>query len=100
MHRGYNLAHLILVGVVVLSLTLLVVVVEAQGQIAFVSDRNGNDEIYVMDADGGNQRRLTKNRHDDYSPSWSPDGKQIAFVSFRAENEEMFLCGERQWGQP
>ena len=78
MHRGYNLAHLILVGGV-LCLTLLMAAVEAQAQIAFVSDRNGNLEIYVMNTDGGKQRRLTNNRHDDYSPSWSPDGKRIVF---------------------
>ena len=82
MHREYNLAHLILVGVVVLSLTLLVVVVEAQGQIAFVSDRTGNLEIYVMDTDGGNLQNLTNNPHSDASPAWlnspfsvSPAGK-------------------------
>ena len=44
---------------------------------------DGNPEIYVMDADGKNQRRLTNNRHEDWGPSWSPDGKRIVFFSNR-----------------
>ena len=83
MQRRYNLAHFILPGVVVLGLTPLIVVVDAQAQITFSSERDGNPEIYVMDADGENQRRLTNNRHEDWAPVWSPDGKRIVFFSNR-----------------
>ena len=86
MQRRYSRAHLILAIVVVLVLTPLMAVVDAQGQIAFVSQRDGNPEIYVMDADGSNQRRLTNNHGDDWSPSWSPDGKRIVFFSDRDEH--------------
>ena len=83
MQRRGNLAHLILAGVTLLSLTLLIVCVDVQAQIAFVSDRDGNYEIYVMDTDGGNLRRLTNHPDIDSLPSWSPDGKRIIFTSKR-----------------
>ena len=82
MQRRYNVTHLILASVVLL-VTLLMVVVDAQAQIAFMSTRDGNWEIYVMDADGGNPQNLSNDRNDDRSPSWSPDGKRIAFASDR-----------------
>ncbi len=44
------------------------------GQIAFASDRDGNGEVYVMDADGSNQTRLTNNPALDAYPAWSSVG--------------------------
>ena len=48
-------------------------------QIAFVSNQDGNYEIYTMNADGTNIQRLTENEFVDQEPTWSPDGSQITF---------------------
>ena len=43
-------------------------------QIAFMSNRDGNPEIYVMNRDGSNVRRLTNHPAGDVTPTWSPTG--------------------------
>ncbi|MFZ2095418.1 MAG: hypothetical protein WAV05_02155 [Anaerolineales bacterium] len=50
-------------------------------QIVFISSRDGNKEIYIMNIDGSNQQRLTFNDVDDSFPRWSPDGKRFVYVT-------------------
>jgi hypothetical protein len=56
-------------------------VLRVNGKIAFTSNRDGNNEIYVMNADGSNQTRLTNNSYEDAHPNWSFDGTKIAYTS-------------------
>lgn len=60
-------------------------------KIVFVSDRDGNDELYMMDYDGQNQTRLTFNKTRDYMPAWSTDGKKIAFTSYKNHVAGLYL---------
>jgi Tol biopolymer transport system component len=59
--------------------------------IAFASSRDGDDEIYVMNADGTAETRITNNADWDGQPAWSPDGTKIAFASTRYGNSEIFV---------
>jgi Tol biopolymer transport system component len=68
-----------------------------QDRIAFVSDRKGNDDIYVMtipdpaDPDTSDWIRLTDNLEDDLLPTWSPDGSCLAFVSYRKGQTGLYV---------
>src|SRR6185436_2023005 len=62
-----------------------------EGRIAFQSDRDGNNEIYVMNGDGSGLINLTNDPSDDYLPVWSPDGKRILFSSTRDGNWEIYM---------
>ncbi|HJX61829.1 MAG TPA: hypothetical protein VJ578_04595, partial [Dehalococcoidia bacterium] len=71
----------------------------ANGKIAFHSYRDGNAEIYVMNADGSGQTRLTNEPATDNLPSWSPDGSRIAFSSTRDGNAEVYVMNADGSGQ-
>jgi len=53
-------------------------------RIAFMSDQDGNWEVYAVGIDGSGLKRLTNNAARDGLPTWSPDAKSIAFVSDRS----------------
>ena len=57
---------------------------------AIVKAVEQNWDVFVMDADGANARKLTDNPLVDYMATWSPDGSRIAFVSVRERNQEIF----------
>ncbi len=75
----------------------------ARGDIAFESMRDGDVEIYVMNADGSGQTRLTNNPAVDRDPAWSPDGRQIVFASTRDDslvgNVEIYVMNADGSGQ-
>lgn len=60
-------------------------------QIAVTSQRDGNPEIYTMNSNGDIIRRLTNDPANDYGPTWSPDGRTLAFVSERAGGHTIYL---------
>lgn len=83
-------------GAVVLlaAFTLLLIACSETRQVekvVFQSNRDGNFEIYTMNADGTNQQRLTTTPANDVNPSWSPDGSTILFASDRDGNWEIYL---------
>src|SRR4051812_7067136 len=57
------------------------------GRVAFTYQ----DDIWVVDADGSNPRRITNNIARDFSPRFSPDGRTIAFTSARTGNNDVFI---------
>jgi len=59
--------------------------------ITFASDRDGNQEIYVMKSDGSYQTNITNNVSIDGQPKWSSDGSKITFETDRVGNNEIYV---------
>ena len=60
-------------------------------RIVFVGKVGTAKEIHVMDYDGSGIKQITKNKSLNVSPSWSPDGKRLAFVSYRQGNPRLYV---------
>ena len=60
-------------------------------KIAFVSNRDGNDEIYMMDYDGAVPTRITFNRSKEYMPGWSPDQRRIVYTTYKRANPDLVI---------
>jgi TolB protein len=60
-------------------------------RILFTSLRDGNAEVYAMDAGGGHQRRLTRDSGEDLAGAWSADGTRIVFTSDRTGTRQVYV---------
>ena len=78
-------------SMLIVCLAMLGLAVDSWGQgwnkIAFVSNRDGLPNIWIMNADGSDPVNLTKGRGDCVHPAWSPDGMTIAYIA----NGEIWL---------
>jgi TolB protein len=68
-------------------------------QIAFASNRTGNWEIWLMDWDGANQRRITFHNALSILPSWSPDNERMVYTSFVRGTSDMYIINRRGGGR-
>jgi Tol biopolymer transport system component len=69
------------------------------GAIVFVSDRDGDMEVFTMRPNGSNVRQLTFNDAEEFSPNWSPDSRMVTFTSDQDGNFSIFTIradGTRQ----
>jgi len=60
------------------------------GKIAFVSTATGNKEIYLMDYDGRNVQRLTKNKAINLTPDFSPSGRELIYTSYQKGTPDLY----------
>lgn len=68
-------------------------------RIAFSSNRDGAWEIYLMDWDGGSQRRVTYHNGLSILPSWSPDNERMVYTSFSKQASDMYIINRRGGGR-
>ena len=62
----------------------------AHSKIVFSNNRTGNKELYLVDYDGYNLRKLTNDESIDILPKWSPKGDEIIFTTYRYGNPDLY----------
>jgi TolB protein len=71
----------------------------AETQVTFLAQEEGGKEVYLIDFDGYNLRRLTRDKTVNLSPAWSPDGNWIVYTSYAANNPDLIMidtAGEKR----
>ena len=68
-------------------------------QIAYASNRSGNWEIWLMDWDGANQRKITSHNAITILPSWAPDNERMVYTSFARGTSDMYIVNRRGGGR-
>lgn len=71
----------------------------AETQVTFLAQEEGGKEVYLIDFDGYNLRRLTRDNTVNLSPAWSPDGNWIVYTSYAANNPDLIMidtAGEKR----
>jgi serine/threonine protein kinase len=66
------------------------------GQIAYVSDKTGKPQIFIIDSDGSNEKQLTSFQEGACQPAWYPDGMKLVFTSPCSRNQDEYL-GSTLW---
>ena len=72
----------------------------AESRVAYVSDQTKQKELYLMDYDGQQPRRITGDRSLSLSPRWTPDGRWITYLCYRAGNPDICVIDvaeNRRW---
>ena len=64
-------------------------------KIAFISERDGNPEIYVMNSDATELKRITHTDGTEYDIAWSPDGRKLAYASDQDGSAEIYVVDIR-----
>jgi len=71
----------------------------ASQKIAFVSKRNGNSEIYIINDDGTDLKRLTHSKGDKVKPCWSPNGTKILYFLKKGKQYQLWVMNRDGSGQ-
>ncbi len=61
-------------------------------RITFSSDRDGKKNIWIMDYDGGNAKKITRGGELNITPTWSPDGKYIIYTSYKGSQPNLYIA--------